>query len=98
MSQADGLALIRAFGDALSPRQLAVLAVMAALEHDADADGELVRERGHAYLGEAPVASRTVNALLRACAISDTGQGGIERYVINSTGHEILARHAASSH
>lgn len=93
----DGsLALIRAFGRALTRRQREVLRIMAEREA-ADPGGEeaeLVRECCDAYLGDERVASRTVDALLRACAISDTSTGGIERYRVNETGRQILAQKA----
>lgn len=85
----DKLEIIRAFGDALTRRQLDVLRRMA--EHPDDDEGELVRDRVDAFLGDDRVASRTVNALLRACAISQGAWGGaVERYRINETGRDIL--------
>lgn len=93
MGQAADLALIRAFGERLTRRQLEVLRIM----RDADAvdpggdEGELVRECCDAYLDDVRIASRTVNALLRACAISQDQHAGIERYRINETGLAILA-------
>ena len=95
-SDAD-LALIRAFGRALTRRQHEVLRTMAERQaaDPGDDEAELVRECCDAWLGDERVASRTVDALLRACAISDTGTGGIERYRINETGREILAQAAA---
>ena len=60
---------------------------MAAVE-PGDEAGELVYERGVAFIGDERIAARTVFALLRACAISlDGGEiGGVERYCINETG------------
>ena len=74
----------------LTKRQRAVLSAMAA-DLDGDA-GELVYERGRGYLGDEPVAARTVFALLRLCAISLRGGeiGGLERYRISSTGRALL--------
>lgn len=81
----------------LSARQLAVLRWMR--DHD-DADpseledGELVYERGVAYIGYTRVSARTFLALLRAMAISaaqDSQVGRFERYRINETGRRILA-------
>lgn len=78
----------------LTRRQREVLQVMAA-DPDGD-DGELVYERGEAWLGLDRVAPRTVFALLRACAISlegDSmgGDGRLERYRINETGRRLIA-------
>ena len=70
-----GLALIAAFGCALTRRQLTVLRAMRDRE-----DAEIVREHGVAYLGDERVASRTVDALLRACAVKDVSSGSLERY------------------
>lgn len=84
------LAAIKRAGENLTKRQREILAIMAAHPHDDE--GELVYERGVAYLGEEPVAARTVFALLRACAISleDTSQvGGLERYRLNETGRAL---------
>jgi len=81
-----GLALIAAFGCALTRRQLTVLRAMRDRE-----DAEIVREHGVAYLGDERVASRTVDALLRACAVKDVSSGSLERYRINGTGREILS-------
>jgi hypothetical protein len=61
--------------------------------HPDDDEGELVYERGSAYLGDVPVAPRTVFALIRLCAISEQPFGpigSVERYRINETGREIL--------
>ena len=87
----SGGRLIRFFGEALTPRQLEVLAVMAA--HYEDDEGELCYERGVAYLGDVRIAARTVTALLRACAIRAEHEQNapVERYRINSTGRALLA-------
>jgi len=88
-----GLALIAAFGRALTRRQLAVLRTMRDREDTdpGDEDAEIVREHGVAYLGDERVASRTVDALLRACAVKDVSSGSLERYRINGTGREVLS-------
>ena len=88
-----GLALIAAFGCALTRRQLTVLRTMRDREDadPGDEDAEIVREHGVAYLGDERVASRTVDALLRACAVKDVSSGSLERYRINGTGREILS-------
>lgn len=89
------LRLIRAYGDALGPRPLRILTLMAERE-EADPgcdEAELVRERGQAFLDLDPVASHAVDALLLACGVSGGGaERGIERYRINATGRAILAR------
>ena len=79
----------------LTKRQREILAQMAA--HSDDDDGELVYERGRGFLGNDPVAARTVFALLRLCAISLEGGevGGFERYRINETGQALLKRQDA---
>ena len=76
----------------LTPRQREILTQMAA--HPDDDEGELVYERGRGFLGNDPVAARTVFALLRLCAIKlDGGEvGGFERYRINETGQALLRR------
>lgn len=56
--------MIAAYGRALTPRQREVLAIMAEAD-DADDAGELVYERGRAFLDLTPVAARTVNVRLR---------------------------------
>lgn len=91
MSGLSDLVRIRAFGDALTTAQLRVLRRMA---RDRDDDAcELVREDAVAYLDLDRVPVKTVDALLRACAISDSGFAGpVERYRINSTGRDILRR------
>jgi hypothetical protein len=59
-------------------------------------DAELVYDGGRtAWLGCNRVASRTVFAFLRMCAISSDPVGSTEYYRINGTGREILARHEA---
>lgn len=70
----------------LTKRQREILTVMR------DTEEELVYERGQGYVGDSPVAARTVFALFRLCAVrnvSDT-KGGLERYVINETGTRLL--------
>ena len=89
MSATD-LEIIRLYGRLLTKRQLEVLRIMAA--HPDDDEGELVYERGRGYLGDDPVAPRTLTALLRACAISlDSLSGQVERYHINETGRALVA-------
>lgn len=74
---------------ALTKRQLEVLQRMR--DNFANEDGELVYESGSGYLGLERVSGRTVNNLLRACAIRADGvPGALERYRINQTGREIL--------
>jgi hypothetical protein len=88
------LALIRAYGEQLTERQLDVLARLAEAEDDDDMDeAEIVREHGEAYIGTVRIASRTVNALLRACAIRRTSEDRdeFERFSINETGRQLLA-------
>lgn len=89
-----GLALIEAFGRTLSRRQLQVLSQMAEREDEDPGcdEAELVRECCDAYLDDVRIASRTVDALLRACAISQDGSGSFERYRINETGRQIVKR------
>lgn len=70
----------------LTRRQREILEIMAA--HPDEDAGELVYERGRGFLGDEPVAARTVFSLLRLMAISlESGEpGGFERYRINETG------------
>lgn len=75
----------------LTRRQEAILRTMA--EHPDDDEGELVYERGVAYLGLERVAARTVFALIRLSVISlerDSVVGSFERYRINETGVKLL--------
>lgn len=79
----------------LTKRQREILIQMR--DHRDDDEGELVYERGVGYLGEEPVAARTIFALVRACAISisqDSQVGGLERYTINETGIALIEREA----
>jgi hypothetical protein len=71
----------------LTKRQIAVL-------RKAEAGEDLVCEHGVAFIGLQPTSVRTIYALLRVCAISPNpfSGGSFERYVINSTGKEILRR------
>lgn len=56
-----------------------------------DDRGELVRDGACVYLDLDRLSVRTLNGLLRLCAISeDTPGGGIERYHINETGRALL--------
>lgn len=76
-----------------SRRQQEILQRMA--DHRDDDEGELVYERGVAYLGDDRIAPRTVFALLRLCAISPDSTSaigtGVERYRINETGRQLLS-------
>lgn len=76
----------------LTEREAQVLAVLVAFP-----DEDIALERGVAYLGLVPVAPRTVNNLLRLCAISlrmsGLAGGGTEYYTINETGRDLLAAH-----
>lgn len=72
----------------ITPIQLGILIKMAK-------GTELVQEKGKAWIGYYQTSPRTVNALLRFCAISlEDGciLGKFERYTINGTGREILRR------
>jgi hypothetical protein len=75
----------------LTKRQREILQRMA---DDPDGeDGELVYERGIAYLGLERIAARTVNALIRLYAISVSdfeSIGKYERWHINETGRQLL--------
>lgn len=84
------LRLIRLFQDELTRRQLEVLVAMA--RDPDDEDCELVRECCDAWLADVRIASRTVDALLRACVLRTVSIGPVERYVINSTALEVLER------
>ena len=77
-------------GVILTKRQREILEIMAA--HPDDEEGELVYERGFAYLGTQSVAPRTINTLLRLCVIGLSGGevGRFERYRINETGRQLL--------
>ena len=68
----------------LTKRQREVLLMM-----DEDEDCDIAYERGTAFVGNTPIAARTVFALIRHCAISldeDSRVGRFERYRINGTG------------
>ena len=55
-------------------------------------DAEIVCSGRDCWIGDHPVASRTVDRLLTAFAISDVSEGAkTRRYVINGTGRAILA-------
>ena len=76
----------------LTKRQIDVLRIMAAQNE------ELVYEHGQGYVGNSPVSSRTVFALLRVCAIrhdpcsASPESGGLEIYTINEVGRKLAAR------
>lgn len=85
-----GRDVICLLGATLTRRQSAVLRQMA--EFRDDDRGELVRSGSQNFVGDDRIASQTVNALLRACAISrERWSGGIERYRINETGLKIAS-------
>jgi len=88
----DPLTIIKILGASLTHRQLEVLKIMADNEED-DYEGTIAYECGTAYIGDTRIAARTVFALIRACAISETFSCGgklVEHYSINETGKEIL--------
>ena len=74
----------------MTKRQAEILRVMAD-NRDTEA-GELVYERGRGFIGDEPVAARTVFALLRAMWIRhrDGRIGGFERYAITAEGMRAL--------
>lgn len=79
----------------LTHRQLRVLALMnLADKRGEDYDAEIVVEDFFCYLGDERIGRQTVLALLRHCALKDvsldTSGDGVQRYVINETGREIL--------
>lgn len=76
----------------LTRRQLWVLEQMEKFEHEED--GEIVRGGGQAWIGDEQISSRTVNILLRNCAISYISDMGskTEYFVINETGKELLRK------
>lgn len=81
-------AFIAAGVASLTKRQIAVL-------RKVKAGGDLVYERGSAWVGYEQTSTRTVFALLRVCAIrmeSGSEVGRLGRYLINETGEEILRR------
>lgn len=81
-------AFIAAGVASLTKRQIAVL-------RKVKAGGDLVCERGCAYVGDERTSPRLIHALLRVCAVSMDSfseVGGFERYEINETGEEILKR------
>lgn len=77
----------------LTARQREILERMA--DHRDDDGGELVYERGVAYLGLERTSGNIVFALQRLMAISmeqDSKVGQFERYRINETGLKLLGR------
>jgi len=79
--------------DALPPAQRRILEWLA---HpiDEDHDGELVCSQGEAWIGTDRFSMRPVYGLLRLMLIRDASQevrGELQRYVINSTGRQLLA-------
>ena len=95
-TQQEALAWIKEAGETLTKRQVDILKQMAAhLDDDGDDDGELIYERGVAFLGDVRIAAGTVNAFLRACVIRlESGEvgRGLERYKINGTGRGVVLR------
>lgn len=78
----------------LTKRMRELLTIMA--DHPDDDAGEIVYERGTAYLGDTRIAARTVFALIGLCAISlrsgSHSVGQYERYSINETGRQLIGR------
>ena len=87
--------LIEDFGALLTSRQLAILSQMAE-NRDTD-DGEIVYSMGHGFIGYDQISRGTIDALLRACAISldQFSDKACERYVINETGLSLVAKRRA---
>jgi hypothetical protein len=79
----------------LTPRAKEILCRMAT--HQDTDEGELVYERGRGFLDIDPVSRRTVDALLRACAIrlEQDSRDSFERYRINDTGLKLVEASAA---
>jgi hypothetical protein len=77
--------------DALTKRQLDVLQIM--LDKADTDEGEILQEGRHAYIGHERVSGRTINALLRCCAIKTDDPTRMERsryWRITGSGREIL--------
>jgi len=76
----------------LTKREREVLTIMA--DHRDDEAGEIVYERGTAYLGDTRIAARTVFALIRLYAISANNPDPrmVEYYRINETGLKLIGR------
>lgn len=66
--------------------QLEILRIM---EEDGE---ELVQDGREVWLGYTRRSPRTVYCLLRVLAITDVGEPGLRRYIINSTGEAIRRR------
>lgn len=51
-------------------------------------DAEIVAESRACWLGDRPIAQRTINQLLHLCLLRDVGEPGqdVERYVLNEEG------------
>lgn len=59
----------------------------------ADEECDIIRERGTVFCGDTRIASRTLDELLCATAVSRINAShGIELFVLNSTGRAILRR------
>lgn len=77
----------------LTKRQIEILQLM--VDNEDTDDGELVLEKGEAWIGLEKTSPKTVFNLLRAMVISQDQYsvvGGFERYHINSTGKEYLQK------
>lgn len=72
----------------LTKRQRQILTLMR------DKNEELVYERGSGYVGLERVGKASVFALIRLMALRHEGgdPGGFERYTINQTGRDLLAK------
>lgn len=106
MTKDEGLRCIEANQAALTPRQLEVLRILRDRQAAADAlpDGqdvevedepEIIHQGRRVLLGLVPLSNATLNALIRACAITrtqDTADGfdRFERWQLNETGRGIL--------
>lgn len=78
----------------LTPRQRHILTRMR------DEDEELVYEKGHGWVGYEQVGKGLVFGLLRLMAIrldQYSHVGGVERYLINETGRELLCESTGAS-
>ena len=79
----------------LTKRQAEILRAMRDAPEGSDESELVYGGGGIAWLGLERVATRTMFAFLRMCAISadSFSSGRVERYHINETGRAILARH-----
>ena len=84
----SGLELIHFYQRTLTKRQLEVLRIMAAHQHEED--GEILMEGRSAWIGDEQIAPRTVWALARATVITPEDPGSMAtRWHINSDGVRI---------